>query len=111
MVRVGMLSRYRVIGRSVCAVFILSSMGLLASCNSATMGTTSTTNGSEIDVLDKVRSLDLTPRQPQATYSATTASSGQGGASRAAMYEGTEVTAVSDERPQPSSSGMQHSMH
>jgi general secretion pathway protein D len=36
---------------------------------------------------------------------ATTASSGQGGASRAAMYEGTEVTAVSDDRPQPSSSG------
>jgi general secretion pathway protein D len=105
MVRVGMLGRYRVIGRSICAVFILSSMGLLASCNSATMGTTSTTNGSEIDVLDKVRSLDLTPRQPQATYAAVTASSGQGGASRAAMYEGTEVTAVSDERPQPSSSG------
>jgi general secretion pathway protein D len=55
MVRVGMLGRYRMIGRSVCAAFILSSMGLLASCNSATMGTTSTTNGSEIDVLDKVR--------------------------------------------------------
>jgi general secretion pathway protein D len=104
MVRVGMLGRYRVIGRSVCAAFILSSMGLLVSCNSATMGTTST-NGSEIDVLDKVRSLDLTPRQPEAVNVATTASSGQGGASRAAMYEGTEVTAVSDDRPQPSSSG------
>lgn len=105
MVRVGMLGRYRMIGRSVCAAFILSSMGLLASCNSATMGTTSGTNGSELDVLDKVRSLDLTPRQPQATYGATSASSGQGGASRPAMYEGTEVTAVSDDRPQPSSSG------
>jgi general secretion pathway protein D len=104
MVRVGMLGRYRVIGRSVCAAFILSSMGLLVSCNSATMGTTST-NGAEIDVLDKVRSLDLTPRQPEAVNAATTASSGQGGASRAAMYEGTEVTAVSDDRPQPSSSG------
>jgi general secretion pathway protein D len=104
MVRVGMLGRYRVIGRSVCAAFILSSMGLLVSCNSATMGTTST-NGAEIDVLDKVRSLDLTPRQPEAVSAATTASSGQGGASRAAMYEGTEVTAVSDDRPQPSSSG------
>jgi general secretion pathway protein D len=104
MVRVGMLGRYRLIGRSLCAAFILSSMGLLVSCNSATMGTTST-NGAEIDVLDKVRSLDLTPRQPEAVNAATTASSGQGGASRAAMYEGTEVTAVSDERPQPSSSG------
>lgn len=105
MVRVGMLGRYRMIGRSVCAAFILSSMGLLASCNSATMGTTSATNGAEIDVLDKVRSLDLTPRQPQPTYAATTASGQSSGASRPAMYEGTEVTAVSDERPQPSSSG------
>jgi general secretion pathway protein D len=106
MVRVGMLGRYRMIGRSACAAFILSSMGLLASCNSATMGTTSTANnGAEIDVLDKVRSLDLTPRQPQPVNAATTASSGQGGASRPVMYEGTEVTAVSDERPQPSSSG------
>jgi general secretion pathway protein D len=104
MVRVGMLGRYRLIGRSVCAAFILSSMGLLVSCNSATMGTTST-NGAEIDVLDKVRSLDLTPRQPEQVNAATTASSSQGGASRAAMYEGTEVTAVSDDRPQPSSSG------
>src|ERR1700761_1092639 len=104
MVRVGMLGRYRLIGRSVCAAFILSSMGLLVSCNSVTMGTTST-NGDEIDVLDKVRSLDLTPRQPQQVNVATTASSGQGGASRAAMYEGTEVTAVSDDRPQPISSG------
>ncbi len=106
MVRVGMLGRYRLIGRSVCAAFILLSMGLLVSCNSATMGTTSTeNNGAEIDVLDKVRSLDLTPRQPQPVNATTTASSSQGGASRSAMYEGTEVTAVSDERPQPSSSG------
>jgi general secretion pathway protein D len=104
MVRVGMLGWNRLIGRSLCAAFMLSSMGLLVSCNSATLGTTST-NGAEIDVLDKVRSLDLTPRQPEPVNAATTASSGQGGASRAATYEGTEVTAVSDERPQPSSSG------
>ena len=104
MVRVGMLGRYRLIGRSVCAAFILSSMGLLVSCNSATMGSTSTVDGAQMDVLDKVRSLDLLPRQPQAT-NATTSTSGANGSSRPAMYEGTEVTAVSDERPQPSSSG------
>src|SRR3984885_4088740 len=104
MVRVGMLGRYRLIGRSACAVFTLISMGLLASCNSATTGTTSTKDGSELDVLDSVRSLDLLPRQSQ-PVDAVTKMSGQGGSSRAVMYEGTEVTAVSDARPQPSSSG------
>jgi general secretion pathway protein D len=104
MVRVGMLGRYRLIGRSACAVFTLLSMGLLVSCNSATTGTTSTKDGSELDVLDSVRSLDLLPRQSQ-PVDAVTKMSGQGGGSRAVMYEGTEVTAVSDARPQPSSSG------
>jgi general secretion pathway protein D len=100
MVRVGKLGRYPTIGRSTCAAFIISSIGLLASCNSATVG--STTDGSQIDVLDKVRSLDILPRQPQAIDAAAT-SSGQ--RTRAAMFEGTEVTAVSDERPQPTASG------
>jgi general secretion pathway protein D len=104
MVRVGMLGRYRLIGRSACAVFTLLSMGLLASCNSATTGTTSTKDGSELDVLDSVRSLDLLPRQSQ-PVDAVTKMSGQGGSSRAVMYEGTDVTAVSDARPQPLSSG------
>ncbi|MBU6463131.1 MAG: type II secretion system secretin GspD [Bradyrhizobium sp.] len=104
MVRVGMLGRYRLIGRGICAAFVLSSMGLLASCNSVTTGTTSTAAGAQIDVLDKVRSLDLLPRQPQATNAAIT-TSGSSGSRRPVMYEGTEVTAVSDERPQPSSSG------
>jgi general secretion pathway protein D len=104
MVRVGMLGRYRLIGRSARAVFTLLSMGLLASCNSATTGTTSTKDGSQLDVLDSVRSLDLLPRQSQ-PVDAVTKMSGQGGGSRAVMYEGTEVTAVSDARPQPTSSG------
>lgn len=104
MVRVGILSRYRLIVRSACAVFLFSSMALLVSCNSATMGTSSTTDGAQVDVLDKVRSLDLLPRSPQATNAAMT-TSGSNGSSRAAIYEGTEVTAVSDQRPQPSSSG------
>jgi general secretion pathway protein D len=55
--------------------------------------------------MDKVRSLDLLPRQSE-PIDAATATSGQGkGSSRPAMYEGTDVTAVSDERPQPASSG------
>ena len=55
--------------------------------------------------MDKVRSLDLLPRQPQ-PVNAGAATSGQNrSGSRPAMYEGTEVTTVSDERPQPTSSG------
>src|SRR6202041_2118892 len=94
------LGRYPTIGRSVCVIFILLSTGLLISCNSAT--TSSTTDSSQIDVLDKVRSLDILPRQPQPIGAATT-SSGQ--RSRPVTFEGTEVSAVSDERPQPTASG------
>ncbi|SDT21177.1 type II secretion system secretin GspD [Bradyrhizobium canariense] len=102
MVRVGKLGRYRTIGRSARAVFILLSMGLLASCNSATVGSN---DGSQLDVMDKVRSLDLLPHQPQPVNAGTATSGQNGGSSRPVMYEGTEVTAVSDERPQPTSSG------
>ena len=100
MVRVGKLGRYPTIGRSVCTLLILLSTGLLVSCNSAT--TSSTTDSSQIDVLDKVRSLDILPRQPQPIGAATT-SSGQ--RSHPVTFEGTEVSAVSDERPQPTASG------
>jgi general secretion pathway protein D len=55
--------------------------------------------------MDKVRSLDLLPRQPQSVNAGTAASGQNRGSSRAVMYEGTDVTAVSDERPQPASSG------
>jgi general secretion pathway protein D len=103
MVRVGKSGRYRMIGRSACAVFILLSMGLLISCNSATVG--SSNDGSQLDIMDKVRSLDLLPRQPE-LVNAGAATAGQNRASsRPLMYEGTDVTAVSDERPQPASSG------
>src|SRR6266436_7860793 len=100
MVRVGSLGRYPTIRRSVYAAFLLTSLGLLASCNSATLG--SSVEGSQIDVVDKVRSLDIMPRQPQPVNAAAGAS-GQGRNENAAIYEGVEVTAVSDERPQPTS--------
>jgi general secretion pathway protein D len=103
MVRVGEPSRYRTIGRSASAVFILLAMGLLISCNSATVG--SSNDGSQLDVMDKVRSLDLLPRQPQPVNAGTAASGQSRGSGRPMMYEGADVTAVSDERPQPASSG------
>jgi len=51
MVRDGKLGRYPAIGRSACAAFIIVSMALLASCNSATNGST---DGAQLDVMDKV---------------------------------------------------------
>jgi general secretion pathway protein D len=102
MVRVGRLGRYPTIRRGVCAAFVLSSLLVLASCNSATLGTS--VDGSQLDITDKVRSIDLLPRQPQ-SMGAANAASGRNRAGNAAIYEGAEVTAVSDVRPQFSSSG------
>src|SRR3984885_10369253 len=103
MVRVGKLGRYPTIGRGICAALILLSTGLLVSCNSAIIG--SSNDGSELDIMDKVRSLDLLPRQPQPVNGGTATSGQNRGSGRPAMYEGTDVIAVSDERPQPASSG------
>jgi general secretion pathway protein D len=79
-------------------------MGLLISCNSATV-IGSSNDGSQLDIMDKVRSLDLLPRQPEPANAGAATSGQSRGAGRPMMYEGTEVTAVSDERPQPASSG------
>ncbi len=103
MVRVGRLGRYRAIGRNVFGACTLLSIGLLASCNSATIS--SSNDGAQLDILDKVRSLDLLPHQSQPASGIAGAAPGQGAGSRPVMYDGTEVTAVSDARPQPTSSG------
>jgi general secretion pathway protein D len=102
MVRVGNLGRCPTLRRSVGAAFLLASLGLLVSCNSATLGTS--VEGSQIDIADKVRSLDLLPRQSQPVNAAgtTTAANRR---DQAAIYEGVEVTAVSDDRPQMASAG------
>src|ERR1700736_4382476 len=93
MVRVGNPSRSPTVGRSIGAAFLLLSSGLLASCNSATM---SSGDSPDIDVLDKVRSLDILPRQPQ-QVNAAEANAGQ--RSHPVIYEGTEVSGVSQARP------------
>jgi general secretion pathway protein D len=99
MVRVGKVGRYPTIRRTACAALMLWSACLLASCNSATVGTA---DGNDIDVLDKVRSLDTLPRQPQQVNAIAT---GGGQRSHAAVFEGTEVTNVSEDRPQPVATG------
>jgi general secretion pathway protein D len=99
MVRVGNLSRYPTVIGNVCAVITLSSALLLTSCNSATIGSSDT---ADIDVLDKVRSLDILPHQPQQVNAAQPNAGQQ---SRPAVYDGTEVTDIAEARPQPVASG------
>src|SRR6202012_2466525 len=103
MVRVGRLGRYLANTGSARAAFIVLSLGLLASCNSATIN--STNDGAQLDVMDKVRSLDLLPPKPDPTAGGVAAASSKAHGSHAPVHEGSEVTAVSDERPQPTSSG------
>src|SRR6202795_1024060 len=87
------------VGRSICVAFMLLSAGLLASCNPVTV---SSGSGSDIDVLDKVRSLDTLPRYPQ---QANAAEANAGQRSRPVMFEGTEVSDVAETRPQPVATG------
>ncbi|WGS19732.1 MULTISPECIES: type II secretion system secretin GspD [unclassified Bradyrhizobium] len=102
MVRVGK-GRYPTIRRSLGAAFLLTSLGQLASCNSATIG--NGVDAAQVDISDKVRSLDILPRQTQ-PVGIGTRTAGQDGASlRPVMYEGTEVGAVSDDRPQMAADG------
>src|SRR5712692_6642245 len=87
------------VGRSICIAFMLLSAGLLASCNPVTV---SSGSGADIDVLDKVRSLDTLPRYPQ---QANAAEANAGQRSRPVMFEGTEVSDVAEARPQPVATG------
>src|ERR1700753_6402 len=93
MVRVGRLGRYLANTGSARAAFIVLSLGLLASCNSATIN--STNDGAQLDVMDKVRSLDLLPPKPDPTASGAATASIKDHGSHAAVYEGSGVTDVS----------------
>jgi general secretion pathway protein D len=64
----------------------------------------SSVEGSQLDISDKVRSLDLLPRQPQ-PVGPTAAGYGQNRNGNAAVYEGADITAVSDDRLQTTASG------
>src|SRR5712671_6266781 len=87
------------VGRSICIGFMLLSAVLLASCNYQTV---SSGGGNDIDVLDKIRSLDTLPRYPQ---QANAAQANAGKPSRPVMYEGTEVSDVAEVRPPPVAAG------
>ncbi|MBV8919184.1 type II secretion system secretin GspD [Bradyrhizobium sp.] len=103
MVRVGSQRRPIATVPGLCAIAAaLCAISLLASCNSATFGTTGNTAPADIDVLDKVRSLDIMPRQAQGVNGSQP---GMNGRSQAAVYEGTVVADVPDARVQRTSSG------
>jgi general secretion pathway protein D len=100
MVRVSDQGRSRTAVRSACAIAIaLCVVNLLTSCNSATVGTTAP---ADIDVLDKVRSLDILPWDAQ-MVSATQTNVGERG--RAAVFEGTEITEIPEARVERATTG------
>jgi general secretion pathway protein D len=106
MARVGNQGRSRTAARSLGVIaVVLCAAALLTSCNITTVGTTASPDinaPADVDVLDKVRSLDIMPRQPQSANAMQTSTGERG---RAAVFEGTEISDVADARVQPVSSG------
>jgi general secretion pathway protein D len=106
MARVGNHGRSQTAARSLGMIALaLCAAPLLTSCNFATVGTSAQPDigaPADVDVLDKVRSLDIMPRQSQAVNAAQNST---GERSRAAVFEGTEITDVADAKPQPVASG------
>ena len=75
--------------RSACAlVLACCALCLLSSCNLATIGN-SPSAPTDIDVIDKVKSIDILPRSPTQTGSTTTSS---GSRAQPAVFQGTEIT-------------------
>jgi len=73
----------------------------LTSCSSALVGSNNTAPP-DIDVFDKVRSLDILPRYPTQAGTSTTSS---GPRAQPVVFQGAEVTDIAEVRPPPASSG------
>ncbi|SDN39264.1 type II secretion system secretin GspD [Afipia sp. GAS231] len=100
MARVGNQGRSGSVAHNICLIaFAFCAANVLISCNSATVGTTAP---ADIDVLDKVRSLDILPRQTQTVSSAQP---NVGERTRTAMFEGTVISDVPETRVQPAANG------
>src|SRR6202012_2530751 len=78
-----------------------TSVLLLAACNSATVNSGGTGPG-DLDVMDKVRSLDILPRYPTQAGALTTSS---GPRAQPAVFQGSEMTDIAEPRPQPAANG------
>ncbi|WP_407154058.1 type II secretion system secretin GspD [Bradyrhizobium sp. STM 3557] len=94
-------SRAALVLRACLLGALLGAGAILTSCNSATVNAIAP---ADVDPLDKIRSLDIMPKQPDGP-GVGRSEVGQRG--RAAVYEGTEVTDVADARmrPVPASGG------
>ena len=79
------------VGRGIGAAMMVTSIFLLASCNSATVNPGGPIANPDADVTDKVRSLDLLPRYPTQAGTSTTSS---GPRAQPAVFQGTEITDV-----------------
>jgi general secretion pathway protein D len=99
MVGVGNRGLFPSVGRSIGIALVFLSVTTLASCNPATFGANRDPN---IDVTDKVKSIDILPRYPQA---AGGAASGTQPRAQPTVFQGTEVTDINEARPQPVASG------
>ncbi|WP_244553217.1 type II secretion system secretin GspD [Bradyrhizobium erythrophlei] len=73
----------------------------LSSCNFQTVGN-SPSAPTDIDVMDKVKSMDILPRSPTQTGSTTTSS---GPRAQPAEFQGTEITDSGAPRAQPAAAG------
>jgi general secretion pathway protein D len=87
-------------GRRVSFALVVSSILALASCNPATVSSSNT----DLDVIDKVRSLDTLPRYPQQQGGSSSASS-TGPKPQPIIFQGTEITDTAPPRPQPAANG------
>jgi general secretion pathway protein D len=94
MSRVGKNGRSWAAVWSACILMLaLCATTLLTCCNYTTVGNGGSVAPADIDVLDKVRSLDIMPRQTQQVAN-TQNNAGQRG--HPAVFEGTEITEVGD---------------
>src|SRR6185437_12905524 len=88
------------VGRGIGSALMASCLLLLASCGSAMVKSSS--GPQDVDVLDKVRSLDILPRYPTQTGASTTSS---GPRAQPVVFQGAEVTDIAAARPQQAASG------
>jgi general secretion pathway protein D len=82
-------------------VFACCAFCFLTSCNTATLGNSSSAP-TDIDVVDKVKSLDILPRYPTQAGSSTTSA---GPRAQPAVFQGAEVTDIATAPQQPAASG------
>ncbi|MGA2053670.1 MAG: type II secretion system secretin GspD [Bradyrhizobium sp.] len=101
MLGVGNRGLFPSVRSSICAPCLLVSILALTSCSSALVGSNNTAPP-DIDVFDKVRSLDILPRYPTQAGTSTTSS---GPRAQPVVFQGAEVTDIAEVRPPPASSG------